>query len=216
MPLSPELKDLIDPLSARVTENRSVVPISFARQLLCRLVSEKYPENAQKQEELIARYSPLAEWLTQPRSIGEFQELKSSLLYLAWAKEEWELGMEVGETLYEFRKTLLGKSRRFPNKDYPIWQESVNWLSLLASELRILDLKRVEEAKKDKKNSGIGMTSRLWEKIEGFTSTAFFSKIYSGFYNGLEELSRKLEFERGLDHIPISISRVGLIIGDFS
>lgn len=212
MLISPELKNLINPDVTRSVERRRIVPVSYVHQTLLNLALERHPHNAAKRDEVMARYSPLAEWLVKPRSIEQFMGLKSDLLYLSW---DTSPACALESALRENLRTFKDNTHPYVNENYYKWRGPVNWLLRLSAELRILDLGRVHKLKVNSKNKGMGSTNYLWNEVEGWTDKSYEVPNATELDQYMHYLSNLLQVYRNKANEGRGISRVGVIFGDF-
>lgn len=137
MAIGPEFSSIIRTSVDRDFEDRSLVPLSFAHQTLLLLAREKY-KSPKYQEMVMAKYSPLAEWLTQPKTIEEFMELKSNLYNLAGHIAEKRLFGEVG---LQVNLSIREEEWNERKNDY---FKTLNWLFLLSDAFGIFPKENIE------------------------------------------------------------------------
>jgi glycerol-3-phosphate cytidylyltransferase-like family protein len=188
---------LIDPDFTSEKEGRSVVPVSSVHKRLYELATLRSLDFSERQR-IMARYSPLAEWLTTPTTIDGFIHLRDRLLYLAWQKSDRELA-EILDV---------------EPSEAPRWKEPLVWLFSLASELRILDWERLKRFRGEEKNIGAWQVEKKADRIDrdgGFRSLLTYLEgedklLYLSIW--MEDLKQDKGFYK-------PVSRVGLIFGDF-
>lgn len=210
MAIGPEFSSVIKTSLDRDFEDRSFVPLSFAHQTLLSLARDTY-KSPKYQEMVMAKYSPLTEWLVHTKTIEEFMELKSNLYNLACNKATRHLFGEV-----ELQVDLSIREEEW-NERKNDWFKTLNWLFLLSDAFGIFPKENIEHINDNAKHGHL-LGSSVWGDLEGFDE-GFVSSLDRDPHS-LKELSRTLLYKRKKDWCVDDkfnqrlIRRVGLIIAD--
>lgn len=188
MAVNPELRSVLERSFTIERENRDVVPVTFAHKILHKLAMEKFPNDAVATDRIVARYSPMAEWLTRTQTINEFTLLKRNLMNIS----------------------ASDRLTDSPDRDY--WNgvrvkdaEPLNTLFDLSTMLNIVPKSHEEYINKWKNWSEVIYTSL--EETRNINAHRFLSHPHLD----LESLLGRLKL---INTIGL-VGRRGLIIGDF-
>ncbi len=193
-----EAEEILRGTFDRNAENRNFVPISFSHKILWELATRKYPNDANKQQVAMARYSPLVEWLATPRTIADFEKLKSFFFTRAVDLVEWKLIYAGAPSWHPYDG----------NPDREKWEDAVTWLFELGAELKIMPQRNLDdlpELSKEKMGHG------LWLALEEGPQVCRYVKVH----RDLELMARGLDEHRNSELMAIPIRRLGMIVGDF-
>ena len=181
-----EAKEILRNTLNRSAEKRNFVPVSSAHKKLWKLVTQKYPDDASQQQVMMARYSPLAEWLAAPRTLDGFNDLKSEVFDFACyvAKDQ---------------KWMMNREK---------WEEAIPWLLELSAALNIMPQRSLDDIPKLRKET---MGHGVWVALEGGPQVCRYVKVH----HDLESMVRGLNEHRNPGLMAIPIRRLGMIIGDF-
>ena len=210
MAITPELDSVIKTSVDRNFEERKFVPLSFAHKALLSLACERY-KRPKYREMVMAKYSPLAEWLVRPQTIEEFMKLKSDLYNLACnmapGRSFGETGLQVDLSIYEEEW----------NERKNDWFKTLDWLFLLSDAFGIFPKENIEHINRTVKQGGF-LGSSVWGDLEGFDEGFVLNMKREP--RSLGELSTTLLYDRKKMYWVDDkwdqriIRRVGLIIAD--
>lgn len=208
--ITPELKSVMQQTHERRIEDRDCVPASYAHRLLINNIDELGVESEWERDALIAQYSPLAEWLSKPRSVDEFQRDKKDVLNLhgEWESNPYYWSQKLLGEPYDLNWLTGATSER--NKLWrENWGESSKCLLSLSSSLKILLPKHFDHLKRER---NIISYKQMWTVLEGDKPRESKEVIV---HETLDSLTESINKYRKRTYSDPGVGRIGLVIGDF-
>jgi hypothetical protein len=207
--ISAELKELIQDSFYRSEEKRDIVPVNKIHSIILERLDKLKINSEQERQKMVARYSPLGEYLSSPQTIEHFQDTKRFLTGLYWKSKN--------SSPYYWSKELLDENyllsdslqahKDTQNKWNITWGSSISWLLYLSSKLKIILPENINLERRKSVD-----VNQVWYKVEGDKP----DKAEETFvHRDTEDLLKHLNeiYSPGW-YTPKAI-RKGLVVGDF-
>lgn len=188
MAVNAELTSILHESQNRKTELRNFVPSSFGHKKLLKLAQIRHPFDISSQDQMMARYSPMAEWLTRTQTLKEFSERKRNIFNLV-ASDIFPDSEDK-----DYWNEIKGRDR-----------ESLNIFTNLSMELNIMPKSHIEHMQTRRNRS-----EQNWAELE-VNRNMLVDRFLSNSHENLESLLDRLKQINSVGFV----GRKGLVIGDF-